>query len=55
MWDHELGISSGNDPYFLLNTNAAQVTNEDLIDPLNAGFTFSSNFTDGTYVFIAIA
>jgi len=55
MWDHENGINTGNDSYFLLNTNAAQVTNQDFIDPLNAGFTFSSNFTNGTYVFIAIA
>ena len=61
VWDTFRGIASGNDPYFLLNTYAAQVTNTDYIDPLNAGFTVTSsapadlNASGGTYLFLAIA
>jgi hypothetical protein len=55
VWDSTRGIVSGNDPYFLLNANAAQVTNTDYIDPLSSGFTISDDFTDGTYIFYAIA
>ena len=61
VWDSVRGIVSGNDPYLLLNSNAAQVTNTDYIDPLNAGFTVTAsapaalNATGGTYLFLAIA
>ncbi len=61
VWDTTRGIVSGNDPYFLLNTDGAQVTNTDYIDPLNAGFTVTSsapaalNASGGTYLFLAIA
>ena len=55
VWDSVRGIVAGNDPYLLLNTNAAEVTNTDFIDPLNAGFTISDAFTDGNYIFYAIA
>ena len=61
VWDSARGIVAGNDPYFLLNTDAAQVTNTDYIDPLNAGFTVTSsapaalNTSGGTYIFLAIA
>jgi len=61
VWDTVRGIVSGNDPYLLLNSNAAQVTNTDYIDPLNAGFTVTSsapaalNTNGGTYLFLAIA
>ena len=61
VWDSTRGIVSGNDPYLLLNTTAAQVTNTDYIDPLNAGFTVTSsaptalNTSGGTYLFMAIA
>ena len=54
-WDSVRGIIAGNDPYVLLNTNAAEVTNTDLIDPLASGFQISGNFTDGDYIFYAIA
>ena len=54
-WDSARGIVSGNDPYLLLNSNAAEVTNTDLIDPLSSGFTITDDFTDGTYLFYAIA
>jgi hypothetical protein len=61
IWDTTRGIVSGNDPYLFLNSNAAQVTNTDYIDPLNAGFTVTSsapaalNASGGTYLFLAIA
>jgi hypothetical protein len=61
VWDSTRGIVSGNDPYLLLNTTAAQTTNTDYIDPLNAGFTVTSsapaglNASGGTYIFLAIA
>ena len=54
-WNSARGIVSGNDPYLLLNSNAAEVTNTDLIDPLSSGFTITDDFTDGTYLFYAIA
>tara|TARA_R100000005_G_C4989059_1_gene196820 strand:- start:257 stop:2215 length:1959 start_codon:yes stop_codon:yes gene_type:complete len=61
VWDSTRGIVSGNDPYLLLNSTAAEVTNTDYIDPLNAGFTVTSsapaalNTSGGTYLFLAIA
>ena len=61
VWDTARGITSGNDPYLLLNSTDAQVTNTDYIDPLNAGFTVTSsapaalNETGGTYLFFAIS
>ena len=60
-WDSVRGITAGNDPYLLLNTTAAQVTNTDYIDPLAAGFTVTSsapaalNASGGKYIFLAIA
>lgn len=60
VWDSARGINAGNDPYLELNTQAAEVTNTDYIDPLNAGFTVSTtngdlNASGGTYIFLAIA
>ncbi len=61
VYDSARGIVAGNDPYKLLNSSAAQVTNTDYIDPLNAGFTVTSsapaglNASSGTYLFLAIA
>jgi len=54
-WDSARGIIAGNDPYLLSNSTSAEVTNTDLIDPLSSGFTLSDDFTDGTYIFLAIA
>jgi len=60
-YDSARGIVSGNDPYLLLNTTAADVTNTDYIDPLASGFTVTSsapaglNADGGTYIFLAIA
>jgi len=61
VWDSTRGIVSGNDPYLLVNSTAAEVTNTDYVDPLNAGFTVTSsapaalNASGGTYLFLAIA
>tara|TARA_R110002073_G_scaffold162326_1_gene318099 strand:- start:30 stop:635 length:606 start_codon:yes stop_codon:yes gene_type:complete len=60
-YDSLRGISAGNDPYLLMNSAAAEVTNTDYIDPLNAGFTVTSNASStiningGTFIFLAIA
>ena len=51
VWDSERGIVSGNDPYLLLNSTAAEVTNTDYIDPLSSGFTITSSLTAGDYIF----
>jgi hypothetical protein len=61
VWDSVGGIVAGNDPYLLFNSDAAQVTNTDYIDPLSSGFTVTSsapaglNASSGTYIFYAIA
>ena len=61
VWDSARGIIAGNDPYFLLNSSAAEVTSTDYIDPLASGFTVTSsapaalNASGGTYIFLAIA
>jgi hypothetical protein len=61
VWDTARGIVSGNDPYLLLNSTAAEVTSTDYIDPLSSGFQISStapaaiNASGGSYIFLAIA
>ena len=61
VWDSVRGIVSGNDPYLLLNTTDAEVTNTDYIDTYSAGFEISStapsaiNASGGTFIFLAIA
>ena len=61
VWDSARGIVSGNDPYLLLNSTAAEVTNTDYIDTYSAGFEISSTAPDainasaGTFIFLAIA
>ena len=49
------GINAGNDPYLLLSSTAAQVTNQDVIDPLSSGFQMQGFFATGTWLFLAIA
>jgi len=49
------GIVSGNDRHFHLNEDEAERANEDLVDPLGSGFTATSDFATGTYMFYAIA
>lgn len=61
VWDSARGIVSGNDPYLLLNSTAAENTSTDYIDPLASGFTVTSsapaalNASGGSYIFLAIA
>jgi len=61
VWDSARGIVAGNDPYLLLNSTNAEVTNTDYIDPYSAGFELSStapvaiNASGGSYIFLAIA
>jgi len=61
VWDSARGIVSGNDPYLLLNSSAAEVTSTDYIDTYSAGFELSStapaaiNASGGTFIFLAIA
>jgi hypothetical protein len=61
VWDSARGIIAGNDPYLLLNSTAAEVTNTDYVDTYSAGFEISStapaaiNASGGTYIFLAIA
>jgi hypothetical protein len=55
VWDSLRGIIAGNDPYLVLDDHAAPVTDTDLIDPLASGFQISGDFTDGDYIFYAIA
>lgn len=52
---------SGNDPYLLLNSTAAEVTSTDYVDTYSAGFEITStapaaiNASGGTFIFLAIA
>jgi hypothetical protein len=61
VWDSARGIVSGNDPYILTNSTAAEVTSTDYIDPFAAGFEISStapaaiNASGGSFIFLAIA
>lgn len=61
VWDTARGIVSSTDPYLLLNSTAAEVTNTDYIDPYSAGFEISSsapaaiNASGGSYIYLAIA
>jgi hypothetical protein len=60
-WDSARGIVAGNDPYLLMNSTAAEVTNTDYVDTYGAGFEISStapdniNENDSTFIFLAIA
>jgi hypothetical protein len=61
VWDTARGIISGNDPYLLINSNAAEVTSTDYIAPQSSGFGLTAtapaalNASGGTYIFLAIA
>jgi hypothetical protein len=61
VWDTARGIGSGNDPYLLLNSTAAEVTSTDYIDPLASGFQITStapaaiNASGGSFIFLAVA
>ena len=55
------GISSGTDPYLLLNSSAVQVTGTNYVDTTSVGFQVTAaapaelNASGGTYIFLAIA
>jgi hypothetical protein len=61
VWDSARGISSGNDPYLLLNTTGAEVTSTNYVDTDATGFKVTAaapadlNASGGTYIFLAIA
>ena len=59
LYDSHRGISAGADPYILLNTNSAQDSSSDDIDPLSSGFSIPSgsnvNTNGANYIFLAIA
>ena len=57
IYDTARALVAGNDYRLRLNTDAAQATNSDFIDPLDSGFTAvaDSNFDGRTYIFYAIA
>jgi hypothetical protein len=61
VYDTARGIIAGNDPFMLINTTAADVTNTDYIDAFSSGFELSStapaaiNANGATFIFLAIA
>ncbi len=61
IWDSVRGISSGNDPYLLADSTAAEVTGTNYVDTVSTGFTVKAaapaalNNLGDTYVFIAFA
>jgi hypothetical protein len=60
-YDSSRGLSSGNDPYILLNTTDAEVTGTNYVDTDTTGFQVTAaapaglNASGGTYIFLAIA
>jgi hypothetical protein len=61
VWDSARGISSGNDPYLLMNSTAAEVTNTNFVDTTSVGFQVTAaapaavNGSGGLFIFLAIA
>ena len=61
VWDSARGIITGNDPYLLLNSSAAEVTSTNYVDTDSTGFKVTAaapaalNASGGTYIFLAIA
>ena len=55
IWDTTRGIVAGDDPYYFLDTDNASTTNGDWVDPYSSGFSITSAFSNGTYIFYAIA
>jgi hypothetical protein len=61
VWDSARGISSGNDPYLLINSTAAEVTGTNYVDTTAVGFQVTAaapaalNASGGTYIFLAVA
>ena len=61
VWDSARGISSGNDPYLLLNNTAGETTSTNYVDTDATGFKVTAaapaalNASGGNYLFLAIA
>jgi hypothetical protein len=61
VWDSARGISSGTDPYLLLNDVSAETTGTNYVDTDTTGFKVTAaapagiNANGGTYIFLAIA
>jgi len=60
LYDSARGITSGNDPYILINTTAAEVTGYNYVDTDSTGFQVTAAAADintnaDTYIFLAIA
>jgi hypothetical protein len=61
VWDSARGISSGSDPYSVLNDFAGQVAGTNYVDTAATGFQVTAaapagiNASGGTYIFLAIA
>jgi hypothetical protein len=58
--DSARGLPAGDDPFFLLNTDAAETTNQDWVDVSATGFTVNetaanANVNTGTYLYLAIS
>jgi hypothetical protein len=60
-YDSARGITSGNDPYLLMNSTAAEVTGTNYVDTDTTGFKVTAaapaglNASGGTYIFLAVA
>jgi hypothetical protein len=61
VYDTTRGMTSGDDPYYLLNSNNAEVTNTNYVDTDSTGFKVTAaapaaiNANGGTFIFLAIA
>jgi hypothetical protein len=61
LYNSASGISSGNDPYLLVNSTAVEVTGTNYVDTDTTGFKVTAaapaglNANGGTYIFLAIA
>jgi hypothetical protein len=61
VWDTARGIVAGNDPHLSLNTDVADVTTDDSIDPDTTGFIVNQvaatniNVNAATYIYLAFA
>ena len=60
-WDSARGITSGSDPYLIMNSDAAEVNATNYVDTDSTGFKVTAaapsdlNASGGTYLFLAIA
>jgi len=60
VYDTTRGMTSGNDPYILLNSTAAEVTGTNYVETIATGFRLigsnaGTNASGGSYIFLAVA